>query len=173
LLGKPGGKLRRRRHSCLERRETLGRKRPVRERGQLGDLLTARFILSTASQHGNRNGNAEPTQRVITPWRTLFGRTYSQRAGKNVRRQESLAAEPSMRRGGTACLVSPFDWRGVLMTVLVVGLGVVSGATGSADVRQRSKSSTPAIRRPSTGLPGLVRAPVTAQAWMRTTVTVG
>ena len=54
LLGEPVGELRRRRDPCLERGTTLRRERPVGERRQLGDLLTAGFVLSTAShRHGN------------------------------------------------------------------------------------------------------------------------
>ena len=55
LLGEPVGELRRRRDSRLERGTTLRRERPVRERRQLGDLLTAGLVFSTTShRHGKR-----------------------------------------------------------------------------------------------------------------------
>ena len=54
LLGELLGKLRRRRDSRLERGAAIRRKRPVRERRQLGELLTAGRRLddvSSARQH--------------------------------------------------------------------------------------------------------------------------
>jgi hypothetical protein len=68
LLGKPLGKLRGRRDSCLERRPSLARERPVRERGELGDLPTAGLLTSTASHYGNANSEStERTHRMPTP----------------------------------------------------------------------------------------------------------
>ena len=58
LLGQPFGKLRRRSDLCLERRTTLRRKRAVRERRELGDLLAA--VLSS-----RRRLNTAP--RTVTP----------------------------------------------------------------------------------------------------------
>src|SRR5262249_42513153 len=78
--------------------------RPVRERGQLGDFLTAGLVVSTSShRHGDTKGNSERVpatdcaastrarpdppgrteriqkteQRDLTPWKTPFGRGYS------------------------------------------------------------------------------------------------
>ena len=60
LLGKPLGKLRRRSDPRLERRTTIRRERPVGERSQLRDLLTAIFVFSTTShRHGNTKGNSD------------------------------------------------------------------------------------------------------------------
>jgi hypothetical protein len=60
LLGEPVGKLRGRRDSRLECGATLGCERPVRERGQLGRLLTVAFVSSTTSdRHLNTKGNSE------------------------------------------------------------------------------------------------------------------
>jgi hypothetical protein len=84
LLGKPIGKLRRLRDLCLERSPTRRRERPVRERGELDDLLTGVIVLSTASYgHGSTHGNAErakawrsgarkKAKRVVTSSRTPF-----------------------------------------------------------------------------------------------------
>ena len=58
LLGKAVGELGGRGDLGLELGATLGRERPVRERRQLGDLLIAGFVVSTAShRHGSTNGN--------------------------------------------------------------------------------------------------------------------
>ena len=60
LLGEPVGELRRRRHPRLERGAPLRRKRSVRERRQLGELLIAALLVPSAlpHRHSNLKGNA-------------------------------------------------------------------------------------------------------------------
>jgi hypothetical protein len=70
LLGETVGQLRVRRDACFEDGATLRRERPVRERSELGDLLTARFVFSTAPyRHDSSKGSFERllTQRTLTP----------------------------------------------------------------------------------------------------------
>ena len=108
LLGEPVGKLRRRRDARLERGAALGRERPVRERGQLGDLLTAGLVLSTAShRHGNTKGNSEREPAASRGARRKAG---SRRCDAPTGRRETAPSPPARRASRCEGEGNPREW---------------------------------------------------------------
>ena len=64
LLGEAVGKLLRRCDSFLELAAPIRGQRPVRQRGQLGDLVAVCFVVWALSQrHGTSNGSSLPQAR--------------------------------------------------------------------------------------------------------------
>ena len=102
LLGQPVGKLRRRRDSRLECGTTIRCERPVRERRQLGDLLIAVLVFSTAShRHGNTNGNSEraPTASGGARWKAGSRRVRRSHGKKDLAAPARTPSEPLQGRG--------------------------------------------------------------------------
>ena len=94
LLGEAVGKLLRRRDPFLELAATVRRQRPVRQRGQLGDLVAVCFVAWVPSQrHGTSNGSslleerggfAGVNKKGITPSMTPCSRMYSLAIARNA-----------------------------------------------------------------------------------------
>ena len=101
LLGESVGELRRRRHSCLERRATLRRERSVRERRQLDELLRAVLVFSTTS-HGSHSLN-DPLGRGLFPPATRVSQAQSDASASGMEPGSSVSpvARGHLRGKGT------------------------------------------------------------------------